>query len=196
MNHDFNAEHGPRPSTSAMQLPQSYKPRYKAKKPLKRKASNEDIELLIDIPFHCRKEAAGYEAQRQKWEDVQSRELSVKTGVPLRFGGYFEDCARFIFDDNFAPPLVEDNGNISTTSDVNFNLLHRRLAHRSTAKPSIEAMRPPNGSIMSDTDINYEIIIAENVEDLGVNYESPIIITHPVSCFYSTKRAHIDFMHS
>jgi len=81
-------------------------PSNKGKGP-ERKAEKESTELLLDIPPECQKGSPNSQLTRKRWQEIQARELSASIGVPLRFGGYLDGCARFVLDEK---PLALDLG--------------------------------------------------------------------------------------
>ncbi|KAF8076200.1 hypothetical protein FPV67DRAFT_402317 [Lyophyllum atratum] len=137
------------------------KPPNKSRKSTKRKVHPEPIELLVDLPPQCRKGAPDYRRLRGQWESVQTQELSTNTGVPLKLGGYTQDCARFIFDDNPGSHSEERSGRPEPVD-------------RTPAQPAAL----PNPDIVLNK-VNDEIIIVENIDDLD-NLEGSLLPTFPI----------------
>lgn len=93
------------PQFSSFSKSKARKPRNKSKKEKK-----ESIELLIDIPHDCQIGVPGFRHARKRWQERQAQELSGKTGVQLRFGGYQEGYARFVLDEKrVSSAAVEEN---------------------------------------------------------------------------------------
>ncbi|RDB22716.1 hypothetical protein Hypma_010397 [Hypsizygus marmoreus] len=124
-------------------------------KPPMQNVEFEPVEILVDLPLNCRKGAPNRKATTKKWLDGQTQELSTKTGVRLRFGGYLDGCARFVVDGTPTPSMEGGNDGLYCT----------------TVQPSTEPLHSPNSNVITwDSSVNDEVIIAENIDDL----ESPL----------------------
>ncbi|GLB33619.1 putative WD40 repeats containing protein [Lyophyllum shimeji] len=150
--HESTTDSRSRPDVAATSPSPLVKPPSRPRKSAKRKAQHEPTELLVDLPPQCRKGAPDSRQLRKQWQIAHAEELSAKTGVPLRFGGYANDCARFVIDDN-AATLPEEQHGPNTREE------------RTSVLPPIQPVVPP-GSDITMPNMNEEIIIVENVDDL------------------------------
>ena len=155
---------------------QSLTPRYhripsrKAKGP-ERKAEKESTELLLDIPPECQIGSPNYQLARKRWQEIQARELSASIGVPLRFGGDLNGCARFILDEKALTLGVGEDvhGKRSASIPLPLSVVEELCL---TAPDHLNQPTHASSSTGSRWQIDEEIIVGDNFDDLESLYEA------------------------